>query len=330
MDLLGAQVVDGRVAADEVAVERLALGQPAQAGLFRRPAGREELGGEEVAVAAEGRADGVADDAGQLGPPLRLAVPARRPGVGGERIRPERRGQVLVDLVEGALDVDAGRRPPGGQPGPEAVDRLVEQPRQLPLALHQRPGRLRRRGLDLGGGDQELGVDAGHLVEAQLRLPDVDGLHRSGQLGPQQLLRHPPGGVEAGGVDGVDGRPQLQPRRPLAGLAFGGDVLDAVVVAMVTVERGLGRPELEVGLPVAVGQPAQVGSAASSSSSGHSSGRPCPLRRGRQPPRRRTGPGWSSRPAPVRRRRGRRWPGRTGGSRRTRCGPTAATGGPIR
>ena len=177
-----------------------------------------------------------------------------RPGEGRERVPPERRGQVLVDLVEGALDVDPGRGPPGGEAGPQPVDDLVEQRRDLAVALQERPGRLRRRRLDLGGEDEQLGMDARVLVEAELDLADVDGVHRLGQLGPQQLPGDEIGRREAGGVDGVDGGPDVQPGRPLSGVGVDGDVLDAVVVAVVAVQGGVGRTGLEERLPVTVGE----------------------------------------------------------------------------
>src|SRR5581483_10301518 len=125
VDLVGAQVVDGGVAADEVAVEGgpRAL-QPAQAGPVVGPGGGEQLRAEVVAVAVEGGPDHVPGGGGQVGPPAGLPVPARRAGQGDEGVALRRRGQVLLHLVERPLDVDAGGGPPGGQAGPQPLDHL--------------------------------------------------------------------------------------------------------------------------------------------------------------------------------------------------------------
>ncbi len=116
--------------------------------------------------------------------------------------------------------------------------------------------------------------------------------------GPQQLLGDPVGRVEAGGVDGVDGGPELQPGGPLPGFGVDGDVLDAVVVAVVAVEGGVGRPALEEGLPVPVGHRPE-----GSWRVAHDAPLVPRCTRVQPPPLPRSGRGSTSRPAPGRRRR---------------------------
>jgi hypothetical protein len=75
VDLLRREVFNGRVAPDEVVVERRALVEPGQPGVLVGPPGGVQLGGEELPVAGEGGPDGVTGDRGQVGPPARFVGP---------------------------------------------------------------------------------------------------------------------------------------------------------------------------------------------------------------------------------------------------------------
>ncbi len=96
----------------------------------------------------------------------------------------ERRGEVLVDLVEGPLDVDPGRGPPGFEAGPEPVDAW---PSSVGICRWRSSSARADSGVGAwiwGATTNSSAWNAGVLVVAQLGLPDVDGLHGLGQLRP--------------------------------------------------------------------------------------------------------------------------------------------------
>ena len=167
VQLVGRQRQAG-VELDQRLVQLGAVVEPAKPGAVVGAGDRQELVAQGVPVAGEGRAQVVADDVGELAVPDLEAVPALRTGQGGEGIGLERRRQVAIHLVDGSLDVDAGGRAPGGQSLPVALGGLVEHAPELAGALQRHGGVLGLGRLQLGGSDQEVGVDPLHLVGRQL------------------------------------------------------------------------------------------------------------------------------------------------------------------
>ena len=240
---------------DERLVQLGAVVEPPEAGALVGAGGRQELVAQGVPVTGEGRAQVVADDVGELAAPDLEAVPALRAGEVGERVGLQGRRQVAVHLVDGSLDVDAGGRAPGGQALAVALGGLVEHAPELAGPLQCHGGVLGLGRLQLGGGDQQVGVDPLHLVGRQLGEPEVDGPHGVVELLDQQVAGRAVGLVELAipAVDGGGPLAQADPHRPQPSLLLGGQVVGAVVVAVVAEERGEQRAGLELGLPVLVG-----------------------------------------------------------------------------
>ena len=254
VQLVGRQRQPG-VELDERLVQLGAVVEPLESGPIVGPGGRQELVAQGVPVAGEGRAQVVAHDVGELAPPDLEAVPALGPGEAGERIRLQGRRQVAVHLVDGSLDVDADGRAPGGQSLAVALGGLVEHAPELAGAFQRHGGVLGLGRLQLGGGDQQVGMDPLHLVGRQLGEPQVDGPHRVVELLDQEVAGRTVGLVELA-VPAVDGGGPLalaDPHRSQPALLLCRQVVGAVVVTMVAEERGEQRAGLELGLPVFVG-----------------------------------------------------------------------------
>ena len=252
VELVGGERQPG-VHLDERPVQLVPDGQVPQARPVVGSGPRQQLVPQHVAVAGEGGAQLAGHDLGQLGPPGVEPVPALGPGQVDERVVRQRRGQVAVDLVERAQDVQAGRRAPRGQALAPALGRLGQHVAVAPGAGEGHRRVLRLGGVELGCVDQQIGVDALHLVPGHLGQAQVDASHRVVQLVEQQVAGHGVGLVERA-VDRRRLLPQAGPRGPQGLLGLGRQVVHPVVVAVVAHEGGEQWAGLQLGLPVRLGQ----------------------------------------------------------------------------
>ena len=258
----GVQLVGGErqagVHLDQRPVHLGAVVEVDEAGAVVGSGDGQQLVAQHVAVVGEGGADDVAHDVGELCPPGREPVPALGARQRGERVRVERRLEVALDLVDRALDVDAGGRAAGGEALAEPGGGLGQHRGVGPGAFDGHRRVLGFGGAELPGGDEQVGVDALHLVGRHLGQPQVDAPHGVVELVNQKVAGHGVGVIERR-VECGGPLAQADPRRPQPLLGLGGQVVDAVVVAVVAEERGEQGAGLEARLPVPVGEGAQRG-----------------------------------------------------------------------
>ena len=127
---LGRVAVGGGVVGDRGPVDGVAAGDVGQAAAVVGAGALEDLAGQQVAVAGHGRPDRGGD---HLGQPVAEAVRVH-PGRGRrrqQRVVAGRAGQVGVELADGRADAKGGRGAAAGQPGPQPVAGLVEEPASL-------------------------------------------------------------------------------------------------------------------------------------------------------------------------------------------------------
>lgn len=220
----------GRVAARQPGVEVVAVGQPAQAGLVVGAAVRDDVGGDGVAVAGDGRVDDLGEQAVALG--------AERGGVGaaaGGRLGPAERvvggvGDVAGEMLDGGLGQPAYGQPPGGDAGAVPLGDGVEhgrqpgQPGEVAVGMGGLGDADHGQRRERGAGGREEGVGDGVLDAAG----DDDVALVLGLL-QDERPRDAVGVVEAGGIDGLGTRGDGGQPAGVRGLARLGVVGEAVL-----------------------------------------------------------------------------------------------------